>query len=290
MGKQKGPDLPATPTYKNDPIYQQGSQGLLDYGQQLSRGDFSGNLSWLSPTINNNNSALALAAAQGVLQPQFRDTLQQITNSAAANNQLNSSTFTDALARSQSDLNSQYQSIVSQQAINDSNQSNANRLSLFGTGLDTLQSATNFGLQNQGQENQFNLNNYSNQVAAILAGQKSSNIGGLTGALGMGIGALLAAPTGGMSMLAGAGLGGAIGGGLSGAYDSLNGGTGAGGYGMMGSGMGLLGGAMQSQQLGNLSSLLRSGASAPAAGAYASNFSNQFSPYNYRLNGSSLLQ
>ncbi len=278
MGKNNTPQLPSTPTYQTDPVFQKGYQSLYDIGSQLTKGDFSGNLSWLNPTVNNNNSALALASAQGILAPQFRDTLNQITQSAAANGQLESSTFGDALARSQSDLNSQFQSIVSNQAINDSNQSNQNRLSLFGSGLDTLNQATNYGFGNQNSENQFNLNNYSNQVAAALAGQKQSNGGLLGGLMGAGGGALaglaLAPFTGGSSLLL-AGLGG-LAGGAAGALTPQSANVGGS---LLGSGAGLLGNSMQAQQLGNLSASLRSGFSAPSAGAYASN-SLTNNPYN----------
>lgn len=269
MGKSKGPELPAAPTFQADPTAAAGIPDLLKYGQELASGDFGGRLSWLNPTINNNNSSNSLAYAQALLQPQLRDNLTQITNAAAANGSLNSSTFTDALAKSNSDVNSQYQAILAQQAIADSNQSNTNRLALFGQGLNSIQNASQLGLSNQGQTNDFNLQNYNNQVAAILAGQDTgSNIfGGLGTALGTGLGILLAAPTGGMSMLAGGGLGAIIGGGLGGSIDASQGGTGAAGFAGMGGGMGLLGSSLASNPL----STSKLGLSAPNAGAFASN-------------------
>ncbi len=175
MGKNQQLQLPPTPTYQQPQLGMANNSLLSDYGKHLSSGDFSGNLSWLKPTINNNNSALALSAAQGVLQPQFRNTLQQINNNAAANNQLNSSTYTDALARSQSDLNSQYQSIVSNQAINDNNQSNQNRLSLFGQGLNTLQGTIGNDVGMTQNQNSFNLENYQNQVATTIQNNQNAN-------------------------------------------------------------------------------------------------------------------
>lgn len=177
MAKGQSLQLPQTPTYQTDPIAQQGSQNLLKYGQDLS----SGNLpQWLQPLLDNRNNALQ--SAQATLQPQFRDTLQQINNQAAANGQLNSSTYTDALARSQSDLNSQYQSIVSQQAIADNNA----KLGLFGTGLQTLNQATQFGQNNQDSQNRFNLDNYSNLVAnAIQNNQNANKANGWQQVLGM---------------------------------------------------------------------------------------------------------
>lgn len=282
MGKSKGPELPKAPTFQADPSAATGIPDLLKYGQELSSGDFGGRLSWLKPTISNDNTANSLAFAQAKLQPQFRDTLQQITNQAAANGQLNSSTFTDALARSQSDLNSQYQAILSQQAIADNNQSNTNRLALFGQGLNSIQNASQLGLSNQGQTNDFNLQNYNNQVAAAIAGQGtgSNMFGGLGTALGTGLGALLALPTGGLSVLAGAGIGGAIGGGLGGTIDASRGGTGSAGFSGMGGGLGLLGSSM----LANPLTTSKLGLSAPNAGAFASD--NPFSSNSFNSGNS----
>lgn len=262
MGKNQKLELPEPPKYKTDPIFDKGYNELYNYGSQLSKGDLTGNLAWLSPTIDNNNSALALSAAQGTLEPQFRDTLTKIRNEAAANGQLESSTFTDALARSQSDLNSQYQSIVSQQAINDSNNSNAARLSLFGTGLQTLNQATAFGQGNQNSENQFNLSNYDNLVAQAI--QKNNNANMATGfqqVLGF-------SPLGhdylqsqGITNVPGYGVADVAK--IAGSF-----------YGMGGMG-GLSGGG--TGPFGNsLNSTFRTGASAPGAGAYAMNSSNPY--------------
>ena len=175
MGKNKQLELPAPPTQQ----FNSNLKPNIDTGSSISnqalRGDFSGDLSWLNPTINNNNSAEALKYAQGILEPQFRDTLLKIRNEAASNGQLESSTFTDALARSQSDLNSQYQSIVSGQAINDSNQSNANRLNIFGTGLQGLRDFTSLAQGQTNAENQFNLDNYDNLVAQAVQNNKNAN-------------------------------------------------------------------------------------------------------------------
>lgn len=165
MAKGKALTLPETPTYQEDPIFQQGYKSLMDWGQNLAGGNFG----WLTPLLDNGQNSLK--QAQGILQPQFRDTLTQIKNEAAANGQLESSTFTDALARSQSDLNSQYQSIVSGQAIADNN----TKLGLFGQGLDRIGQATTFGKMNQDSENQFNLSNYDNLVANAIQNNKNAN-------------------------------------------------------------------------------------------------------------------
>lgn len=186
MGKNQQLELPTPPTQYVNPLQRDDIAYQSGIGHDLTSGNLNGNLSWLQPLLNNNNGANALSAAQGTLQPQFRDTLQQINNQAAANGQLNSSTYTDALARSQSDLNSQYQSIVSQQAINDSNQNNQNRLNLFGSGLNTLQQGIGNEQQDSGATNQFNLQNYDNLVAqTIQQNQNANNATGFQQAIGL---------------------------------------------------------------------------------------------------------
>lgn len=165
MAKGKSLKLPDTPTYQEDPVFQQGYKSLMDWGQNLS----SGNFGWLTPLLDNSQNALK--QAQNTLQPQFRDTLTQIKNEAAAAGQLESSTFTDALARSQSDLDSRYQSAIYGQAIADNN----TKLGLFGQGLETIGQATTFGKMNQDSENQFNLSNYDNLVAQAIQNNKNAN-------------------------------------------------------------------------------------------------------------------
>lgn len=218
MSQQKL-NLPATPTYYQNPLQSSDLSTLSGLGHQLTSGNFGegagGDLSWLSQAVNPNQDYLqsALQSAQGILQPQFRDTLQQINNNAAANNQLNSSTYTDALARSQSDLNSQYQSMLGQASMQDYTNAMNNRLSLFGTGLNTLQSALGGEQQDTGSQNAFNQQNYENQVGAALAQRNvSGGFGGaLTGAIGGGLAGSTLGPFG---AIAGA-LGGGLAGGLS---------------------------------------------------------------------------
>lgn len=235
MGKKNGtPDLPATPTYQADPTAQAVPKDLYSLGTKLTNFDLSGGLSSLQDTINYQpqQTQLALQSAQGFLTPAYNDLVQQTRNEAAANNQLESSTYTDALAKNAFNLQSQYQGITANAALQSAQQAIQNRLSLFGTGLNTLESAGGMAQGNQSALNNFNLENYQNQVAATLASQKQKS-GGLFGALTGGVGgalagAALAAPTGGLSMLAGGLLGGA-GGGL------------LGGFGPSGTGGGLLG-------------------------------------------------
>lgn len=253
MGKGKSLELPTPPQYKENPNLSPNITFGSDYFKQLLSGDFTGNQSWLSPLVNTNTSRDALGYAQGLLQPQFRDTLQQITNKAAENNQLNSSTFTDALARSQSDLNSQYQSIVSQGAINDAYQNNANRLNLLGIGNSGLQGFTGLAQNQTDSENRFNLENYQNLVAkAIQDNQNANKANGFQQVLGF------VSP-------------------FAHDYYQSQGINSVPGYGVADTakiassifGFGGIGG-----QGGAFGSSLNTGASAPNAGAYASNFGN----------------
>lgn len=260
MGKKQSPQLPAPPTYQQNSNLNPNISFGSDYTKQLLSGDLTGNLSWLQPLVNPNNSANSLSYAQGLLQPQFRDNLQQISNSAAVNGQLESSTFTDALARSQSDLNSQYQSIVSQQAINDSNQGNTNRLNLLNQGLGGLQNFTQDAQNQTNSENAFNLENYQNLVAQAINNQKQAN-GGLTGALTGALGGAAAGAQFGLPGIIGGGILGGVSGGLTPQSQNL-GGT------LLSSGASLYGSSLQANALNGLA---RSGFSAPAANIYASN-------------------
>lgn len=175
MAKSRPLQLPETPRYQENPNLGPNITFGSDYFKRLLSGDFTGNLSWLSPLTNTNTSRDALSYAQGILQPQFRDTLQQIRNEAAANGQLESSTFSDALARSQSDLNSQYQAIVSQGAINDAYQNNANRLNLLSQGSAGLQGFTGLAQNQTNSQNDFNLRNYENLVAKAIQDNQNAN-------------------------------------------------------------------------------------------------------------------
>ena len=213
MSKQKAPSIPTPPQYQLDPIAQGVPKDLYSLGTKLTNFDFSGNLSPLQDTISLDpqSSQLALQTAQGALQPKYNDIITQLRNEAAANNQLESSTFTDALAKNAFNLQSQYQGITASAALDDRQRALQNRIGLFGSGLDTLSNSGGLAQGNQNSLNQFNLSNYENQVAAALAGQKQSR-GGLLGALTGGAGGALAglalSPfTGGSSLLL-AGVGG----------------------------------------------------------------------------------
>lgn len=184
---------------------------------------------------------LALQYAQQSLTPAFRDSLNNIKQEAANSGALQSSTFTDALTKASSDLNSQFQAITTQAALSDRERALSNRMDLFGTGLNTLQSAGQMGLSAQSAENQFNLSNYENQLAQWQLSQKAKSGGLMGGLMGAGGGALagiaLAPFTGGLSLGLTAAL--AAGGGALGALGTENTGSQ-----LLSTGAGLLGGGL----------------------------------------------
>lgn len=260
MGKSKSLELPTPPTQYTNPLQQGDISYQSGLGHDLTSGNFDGNLSWLKPTINNNNSANALSYAQGLLAPQFRDNIQNITNQAISNGQNTSSTFGDALAKASGDTNSAYQSILAQQAIADSNQSNSNRLNLFGSGLNTLQQGLGNEQQDSSATNSFNLDNYSNLVAkAIQDNQNANKANGFQQALG------LVSPIG-HDYLQSTGINSVPGYGVA---DTAKIASSIFGFG----GIGGQGGAFGSQ--------LNSGGSAPFAGSYASNGLGSSGPNQY---------
>lgn len=175
---QYGPNLnlPNAPTQYKNPLLSGSLANQSGLANRLTSGNFTGDLSWLSGLTNPNSGYLqnALSAAQGTLQPQFRDTIQQIQNSAAANGSSNSSTFTDALTRAGSDLNSQYQSMVGNAAMQDYTNANQNRMSLFGSGLQLGQQGISNQMQEGNNTNAFNLDNYGNIVAKAI--QDNTNL------------------------------------------------------------------------------------------------------------------
>lgn len=169
-------ELPAPPTYQNDPIFKSGYESLSKYGNQLISGDYSGFGGLKDATsLHPENTQLALQAANGFLQPQYKQNNLDIQNQAIANNQNTSSTFTDALAKNAFNLNSQLQGIGSQAALDDAKMARQNQLGLFGQGLQTLSGATGFGESNQNAQNTFNLQNYDNLVAQSIQQNQNAN-------------------------------------------------------------------------------------------------------------------
>lgn len=188
MSSKKGPQLPDTPTLFQDPIVGQVNQGLYSTGSSLIRGDYSFNPG-LEDTVNFNPemTRLAIEQIQAQLAPSLRTSRQDVLNQLEANNQLTGSTTASALGNIQSDYESRLVAAGAEAGMADINRALQNRVGLFGTGLNTLQAAGQGALANQTQVNQFNLENYQNQVAKVTAEQKQKSgglLGGLTGALG----------------------------------------------------------------------------------------------------------
>ena len=216
MSKKKTPELPPAPTFQAEPNVQPNINTLSGLGNRLTSFDLSGDLSPLQDTINLDPEVtrLAMQFAQNSLTPAFNRLRTDTTNQLANLGALESSTTSNAFAQMDSDLASQFQAITAQAGLDDRARALQNRLGLFGTGLNTLESATNLGLNQQGQMNNFALNNYQNQVASIL-GSQGSDRGGLFGGLTGGIGGAL----GGFALGGPVGLGlGALGGGLMGGF------------------------------------------------------------------------
>lgn len=228
MSKPKAPSLPAVPEFFQDPLVNQTNQSLYNTGQGLISGSIFDQVPYLKDTISFNPdiTALTLQSLRSQLDPQLNQSRQDIINQLEANNQLTGSTTASALTNLQSDYENRLIGAGAEAGIADINRALQNRVGLFGTGLNTLQAAGQGAFQNQSQINQFNLENYQNQVAKSLAEQKQKS-GGLVGALTGGLGGaalgIAAAPfTGGLSL------------GLTGALAA--GGAAAGGFGPSGTG------------------------------------------------------
>lgn len=214
--------LPKTPKYFEEPLYKSGIEELMGLGGRLTDFDFSGNLAPLQDVININPDVVSGFFQS--LQPYYNQMRRGTMNELAASNQLESSVTANRLGQIDTDIASTLQGYTAnliQQALQ-------NRISLFGTGLNTISGATGLAGESQGMRNQFNMSNYENQVAAALASQQDQGglFGGLTGAaggamagsvfgpIGMGVGALAGglmggfgpSGTGGQLLTSGAGL------------------------------------------------------------------------------------
>jgi hypothetical protein len=232
MGKGKT-ELPATPKYFDDPNFNKGIDELFGLGGKLTNFDFSGSLAPLQATTEINPDVVSGFFQS--LQPYYNQMRRGTVNELAASNQLESSVTANRLGQIDTDIANTLQGYTSQLI----QQALQNRISLFGTGLNTISGATGYAGQNQSQRNQFNLSNYENEVAAALAGQGNQSgglMGGLTGAAG---GAMAGSTFGPWGAVAGGILGG-----LGGAFGS----SGTGGQ-LMTSGAGMLGSSFGSAKL-----------------------------------------
>lgn len=217
FGGSKSVSLPSTPQFQTDPNFtwsQDRLKGQTDYllnGLTTQGGSLSG---MLGDTVNLNPETSRLATERYVSaqEPVYRRGLQDITNTLEANNQLTGSTTASSLGNFQADYMAGLTSANANQALADIDRALANRVGLYGTGLNTTSTVGSNALQNQAQMNQFALSNYENQVAGALASQPSAT-GGFSGALSGAIGGGLAGLATGNPYIAGAG---ALAGGLSG--------------------------------------------------------------------------
>ena len=207
-------DFPARPEFFEDPRFTTGLSNIFSESESLRNLDFSGRPDLAATTqLDPEITGLALQQAQGALLPAFQrqrqDTINQLANLGA----LQSSTTADALAQAELGLTSQFQSITAGAALEDRSRALENRIRLFGTGLNLLESGTNIAGTSQAERNTFNLRNFENEVGAFLfdQGNKKGGItGALTGALGGGLaGFAVGGPAG---ALIGAGIGGVAGG------------------------------------------------------------------------------
>lgn len=202
--------FPARPEFFEDPRFAQGLGNIFSESESLRNLDFSGRPDLAATTqLDPEITGLALRQAQGALLPAFQRNRQNTINQLANLGALQSSTTADALAQSDLDLNSQFQSITAGAALEDRSRALQNRIGLFGTGLNLLQAGTGFAGQDQASRNQFNLANFENEVGAFLFDQgqpKGGLAGGISGAIGGGLaGFSVGGPIG---AAVGAGLGG----------------------------------------------------------------------------------
>jgi len=171
-------------------------------------------------TISTSTNATKqfLTGLKAELDPIFRDMRSKTVNQLAANNQLESSVTANRLSQIESDIESRYITQASQFGIADIDRAMRNRISLFGTGLNTLSAATGEAGAEGARKNQFNLTNYENEVAASIYGKEDK--GGLMGGLKGGAGGLLLGAS--LAAIPGIGLPAAIGltalGGIGGAF------------------------------------------------------------------------
>lgn len=214
MSKKKI-DQPDAPEFQAEQNVQPNINQLSDLGGRLTSFDFGGELSPLQDTIDLDPEVtrLALDFAQNSLSPAFNRTRQNTINELANLGSLTSSTTSNAFAQQDFDLNQQFQAITSQAALADRERALGNRLNLFGTGLNTLESATGLGLNQQTQLNAFEQQKFENQIALNELNRDTSGglVGGLTGAIGGGLaGFSIGGPYGAIA--------GALGGGLAGGF------------------------------------------------------------------------
>lgn len=212
MGKSKSPSLPPVPSYWQDPLASQSNQALYNTGMGLMDESYYQNHPGLAEAVNLNPQITQnmLTQLRSQLDPILRTSRQDTINQLEANNQLTGSTTANSLNTLESDYENRLIGAGAEAGIADINRALQNRVGLFGTGLNAVQSAGQSALTNQNALNSFNQSNYENQVAAVLNSQQ--NKGGLAGAFSGGLGGVMGAValapfTGGLSIPLALGLG-----------------------------------------------------------------------------------
>lgn len=216
MGKKKTPDIPDAPSFFEDPRFAGGVEDLLGLGGKLTSFDFSGDLSPLQDVISTSpeTSALFLKNLQTQLAPQIRESRQNIVNTAVASGQEMGSGLTSQLGQLEGDLQNLFVGQTTQFGLADTQRALENRIRLFGAGTGLIGQGTGFAGSFQALKNQFNLENFENQLAVNFARQepgKGGLSGGLTGAAG---GALAGFQVGGPIGAVVGGIGGGVAGGF----------------------------------------------------------------------------
>ena len=211
MSNKKKLETPL-PDYFEDPRFTSGLDQLFGFGEDLTSFNFGGDLSPLQDVISFNPEITerALSTIDAQMAPGIRDQRQQLINTLASNNQLESSVTGDVLGRFGSDIQSQRQAFAGQAGMADINRALQGRQDLFGLGLNTLTTGTQFG-QNAGvQRNTFNQTQFENQLGLNIFNQDSKGgwAGAGTGAVG---GAMAGSSLGPWGAVAGALVGGASG-------------------------------------------------------------------------------
>jgi len=202
------------PTFKADPQVTAGRNRLFGLSEQLTSGDFSGDLEFLQPLVDRDPeiTRLALEQATSVLEPEFQDILTDIQNRAVAAGQGTTSALTVALGRAGERFGNQLTSVATGAALQDRLRALENTKALFGAGLDATKTGITTGLSAQQQQFSSEQNRFENSLAVEQLNQSNQGgfAGGLQGAIGGGLtGFMLGGPIG---AVAGAGLGGIAGG------------------------------------------------------------------------------
>lgn len=188
--KSNQQQLPPTPQYQQDPQFRQALSDLTSTGTRLSNLDFSGGWNPLLQETTQFNPATLQSYIDTLtkqMTPAFRDSNQALINQLAASGSLDSSTTANMLGKNYSDFQNTLAVNAGSAGLAQVEQALQNRVTLEGTGLNTLNSAAGMGQGNEQALNQFNLSNYDNQVAAQMY-QDQNQAGGWLGALKGGVG------------------------------------------------------------------------------------------------------